>query len=81
MSKEVPENIELKNLVVIGKVNHKIIRMIISNMRNILSGEATGALGLELKLSEVMMMIGLTIMIMKMINLRKDKFINLKNLD
>ena len=81
MSKEEPENIELENLVAIGKVNHKIIRTIISNMRNILSGDRTGAHGLELKLSEVMMMIDLTIMIMKMITLKEDKFIDLESLD
>jgi len=65
-------------------MNRKNIRMIISNMKNIQSGERTGALGLEQKLSEVMVMIDLANMIMKalkMNNLREDKFIDLENLE
>jgi len=53
MLNKVLESIELEKVVEDGRMSHRNIRMIISDMRNIHNGERTGALGLEQKPSEV----------------------------
>jgi hypothetical protein len=82
MSKEEPENIELEKIVKIGKVNLKTNQTNFSDAMSILNGEKTGALGLELKLLEMKVVIEIAIKIMKVIkmkNLIEDKFTDLEN--
>jgi hypothetical protein len=83
MLREVPVNIELEKLVEIGSMSHKSIKMIITEMKSIHSGERIGTHGLEQKPSEVTMVaIGLIIRIMKVLmmsNLKEDKSTDLEN--